>query len=144
MRVSPTPKRRERGSSIIEFVLAFPLLLSFFFGAFDLGFYCYALISVQDAARTVALFTSSATGNGNTTAACSYLLANLAKLPNLHSVTSCNSLPLRLTLNSDVTGPDNNIAVTVTVTYQTVNLIGFYGLPSQLTITRTVEARRRS
>jgi Flp pilus assembly protein TadG len=136
-------RRNERGSAFIELALSFPMLFFLLLGALDLGFYCYSLISVQDAARMVALYTSSSVGNGNSAGACQYLLSNLSKMPNLSGVSSCSSLPLELTLTS-VTGPDSNTAVQVTVSYQTISLIPIYGLPSQLTIIRTVEARRRS
>ena len=134
--------RRSRGSAFVELTLTFPMLFFLLLGVVDMGFYCYSLISVQDAARTVALYLSSAVGNNNTTAACQYLLSNLSKMPNLSGVSTCSGSPLTLTATA-VTGPDSNPAVQVTVSYQTINLIPIYGLPGQLTITRTVTARRR-
>jgi hypothetical protein len=119
------------------------MLFFFLLGAVDMGFYCYALIAVQDAARTVALFASSSTGNGDYTDACGYLLVNLKSMPNLSGVTTCTSLPLQLTLTS-ITGPDGQAAVQVTVAYQTIQLIPLPSIPGRVTITRTVEARSRS
>ncbi|MGH9771469.1 MAG: TadE/TadG family type IV pilus assembly protein [Candidatus Acidiferrales bacterium] len=134
-----------RGSAFVEFALTFPMLLFLLLGAFDLGFYCYALITVQDAARMVALYASSEIGDGDYSGACQYLLSNLSKLPN--APTSCSKI-LTITSVTDAsgnpTGPDGNPAVSVTVSYQTIQLIPFLGIPGKLTINRTVEARRRS
>lgn len=129
-----------RGSAFVEFALTFPMLLFLLLGAFDLGFYCYALITVQDAARMVALYASSEIGNGDSNGACQYLLSNLSKLPN--APTSCSKT--LLTITSLSAGPDGNPAVSVTVSYTTIQLIPFFGIPGNLTISRTVEARLRS
>jgi Flp pilus assembly protein TadG len=139
------PETHERGSAMVEFVVSFPLLFFSLLAAVAVGMYCYCLISVQDASRMVALYASSSLGNGNTSAACQYLLSNLSKLPKVSSATTCSggTSPVTLTLTS-VTGPDGNSAVQVTVAYQTINVVPIYGLPGHLTITRTVEARRRS
>jgi Flp pilus assembly protein TadG len=45
---------RRAGNSIVEFSLMAPWILFLFAGAFDWGFYAYALISVQNAARVAA------------------------------------------------------------------------------------------
>ena len=134
--------RRSRGSAFVELTIVFPMLFFLFLAVVDMGFYCYSLISVQDAARMVTLYLSSAVGNNNTAGACQYLLSNLSKMPNLSGVSTCSGSPLTLTATA-ITGPDNNPAVQVTVSYQTIHLIPIYGLPGQLTITRTVQARRR-
>ena len=137
---------RERGSALVELALAFPMLFFLLLGALDMGIYCYSLISVQDGARMVALYLSSSVGNNNAAGACQYLLSNLSKMPNMNGVTSCPSsgTPQPVTLSvSAITGPDSNTAVQVTVSYRTISLIPIYGLPAQLTITRTVQARRR-
>lgn len=135
--------KRERGSALVEFVVIFPMLFFCLLGAVDMGFYCYALIAVQNAARAVALFASSSTGSGDYANACGYVLANLKSMPNLQQIASCSSLPLKLTITS-ISGPDGNPATQVTISYQTVHLIPVYQLPGQITITRTVTARRRS
>jgi Flp pilus assembly protein TadG len=119
------------------------MLFFFLLGAVDMGFYCYALIAVQDAARTVALFASSEIGSGDYADACQNLLANLKSMPNLHGVTTCSSLPLTLTVTS-ITGPDGQPAAQVMVSYQTIQLIPLPTVPGRLTITRTVTARSRS
>lgn len=138
------PRQRDRGSAFVELALAFPMLFFSLLAVVDMGIYCYSLISVQDGARMVALYESSSVGNGNTSGACQYLLKNLSNLPNLSGVTTCNGSPSPVTLSlANVTGPDGNSAVEATVSYRTINLVPIYGLPSQLTITRTVEARRR-
>jgi Flp pilus assembly protein TadG len=121
--------KRQRGSALIEFLFTFPFLFFFFLGALDMGFYCNALISVEDAARTIALYASSPASNGTCPAA---LLANL-------NGATCTIVPA----TSPDKAPGAN-AVTVTVTYQTPQLLPFSGFPGRLTISRSVIARSRS
>jgi Flp pilus assembly protein TadG len=147
-RVKKRPLRQSRGSSLVEFALMFPMLFFLLLGIVDMGIYCYSLVCVQDATRMTTLFASSSIGNGNTAAACQYLLTNLSKLPNVNGTATCNGGSNGVTLTvASVTGPDSpdsNPAVKVTVSYRTINLIPIYGLPGQLTITRSAQARMRS
>ncbi len=138
-------KRRSRGTALVEFVLIFPMLIFLFFGTLNIGFFIYALISVQNAATMAALDTSFSTGtSGSTTTACADVLGELNMMPNVASLpATCNALPLQVTAQS-VTGPDSKPASKVTVTYRTLQLIPIPGLTGQLTITRVVEMRARS
>ena len=134
---------RRAGNSIIEFSLMAPWILFLFAGAFDWGFYAYALISVQNAARVAAQYTSSSAATAtNSAAACSYVLSELQGEPNIGTtVTSCNALPLIVTATS-VTGPDSAPAAQVQVTYKTVQLVPIPGvLAGQFTLVRTVVMR---
>jgi Flp pilus assembly protein TadG len=137
-------KRRERGTSLIEFVLDFLFLFFLFIGAVDFGFFGYALIAVQNAVRVAALYTSSkASHDTDQTTACSMILTELQTLPNYSSLpASCNASPLTVTVTT-VTAPDNTTASKVTVTYQTLQLIPITGLPGILSITRSLEMRVR-
>lgn len=130
---------------MVEFALLFPMLFFLFLGAFDLGFFCYAFIAVQNAARVAALYTSSSSATAaNQAQACTYVLGELQMLPNYSSFSStCGASPLQVTATS-VTGPDGNSASTVTVTYRTIQLVPIPGLGGQLSITRAVEMRIRS
>src|SRR5690348_15503452 len=96
----------KRGATIVEVVLIAPWIFFLFIGALDWGFYASALISVQAAARSAALYTSSATANAaDATTACSIVLDEIRKLPNIGtSTTTCGSNPV-VTAES-VTGPD--------------------------------------
>jgi Flp pilus assembly protein TadG len=137
-----SPRRRNRrGGAFVEFIFTFPMLFFMLLGAFDLGFYCYALITVQDAARMVALYASSEIGNGDYSGACQYLLQNLNKLPN--APQSCSGT-LTITSVNRADGDSIGSDVKVTVSYPTLQLVPFLGIPGQLTINRTVEARMRS
>src|SRR3984957_15436190 len=55
MTISLKRKRREAGSSIVEVALLAPWIFFLFVGIFDFGFYAYAAICTQNAARVVAL-----------------------------------------------------------------------------------------
>ena len=126
---------------MVEMALLAPWLFFVFAGVFDCGWYCSALISVQNAAR-VAVLHSSATGSaaGDSAGACTYALAELRALPNTRSLTDCSTLPLRLTATYAV-GPDGGPSSVVAVTYQTDQLIPIPGLMGRLTVTRTAQMR---
>src|SRR5258708_27134093 len=133
-------RNSERGNSVIEFALFAPWLLFLFVGAFDWGFYAYALDATQSAARVAALYTSTNNASAADSAtACSYAIDELNRIPNMSGVTSCGSSPLTVTAQL-VTGPDLQPASQVTVTYTTMGLIPIPGLlTGQTTIRRTVQ-----
>lgn len=144
--------RRERGNSIIEFSLLAPWLIFLFVGAMDWGFYAYALIATEAAARVGCLYTSSSSATvSDATTACTYALAQLSKMPNVgSSVTTCGASPVVVSATS-VTGPDGNSAAQVTVTYTTPVFVPMImgdthtiTVPKQVTITRTIQMRMRS
>jgi Flp pilus assembly protein TadG len=142
--------RRERGNSIVEFSLLMPWLIFLFIGAMDWGFYADALISTESAARVACEFTSSSSATvTNSTTACTYALGQLAKMPNVGTAMSTcasgtavsSASPVGISTTS-VTGPDGNAAAQVSVTYLTPVFLPMMGnLPSQVTITRTVQMR---
>jgi len=132
-----------RGNAVVETALMAPWIFLLFLGVFDFGFYAYAAISTQQAARVAALYTSSSSSNATDSAgACTYALNALRYLPNMGSgVTSCGAgQPLQVTA-TQVTGPDGSNASQVSVTYQTIPLFPIPGLMGQMTITRTAEMR---
>jgi hypothetical protein len=127
----------------MELALFLPFLLFLFIGAFDWGFYSWALIATENAARAAALYTSSSTANAaNSTGACPYALAELTNAPNVFgTVTTCTAAPVTLTATS-ITGADGTAASQVSVTYQTINLIPIPSLlAGQMNITRVVEMK---
>jgi Flp pilus assembly protein TadG len=144
-------KRRERGSSIIEFSLMTPWLIFLFIGAMDWGFYAYSLIATEAAARVGCMYASTSStvlaASGTPTTVCTYVLEQLRKMPNVgSSLSSCSGSPVTVTV-STVTGTnsaDGNTAAQVQVVYQTPILLPMMGqLPSQLTITRVIQMRVR-
>lgn len=142
----PTVRTRpeQRGNAVVETALMAPFLILLFLGVFDFGFYAYAAISTQQAARVAALYTSSTLSNaGDSSGACTYVLEALRDLPNMGgAVTSCGAgQPVQVSAASVASGPDGAPASQVTVTYQTVPLIPIPGLMGQMTITRTAEMR---
>jgi Flp pilus assembly protein TadG len=136
--------RRERGTSMVEFVLNFLLLFYLFIGIVDFGFFGYALIAVQNAARVAALYTSSAASHDtDQTGACTKILNELTTLPNYSALpTSCNASPLTVTTTTS-TDTDSQTTAKVSITYQTISIIPIPGLPGSLSITRSVQMRVR-
>jgi Flp pilus assembly protein TadG len=134
-------RTRESGSSAVEFAFLVPWFVFLFVGILDTGYYMYALISAQSAARTAVLFTSSSTSaSTQSTVACSYVYDQLTSNINLTAATTCVS-PSPITLTTTVgTGPDGNSASTVTVQFTSATLIPIPGvLPATIPVSRTAE-----
>lgn len=117
-----------------------------FIGVVDLGFYCYDLMAVENAARVAAEYTSSGSSTASdSTGACTRVLAELASLPNVSGLSSCNALPIQVTVTSGTGLGSSGTETTVTVTYQSQQLIPIPGLlPGQMVFVRSVEARVNS
>jgi Flp pilus assembly protein TadG len=133
------------GHAVVEAALLFPCLVFLFVGAFDMGFYCYAMIGVENAARVAVEYTatSSYTASDSSTA-CTLALNELVSVPNMNGVTSCGSLPLKVAATA-VSGPDGSPASQVSVQYQSSLFIPIPGLlTNQLNITRVAQMRIRS
>ena len=130
---------------MVELALLLPWYLFLFVGAFDWGFYAYALISVESAARVAALYTSSQAGlAGNSAAACRYALEELRPAPGIPAtLETCGAYPVIVTAGQ-VNGPDDAPASQVSVSYQTPQLIPIPGLlPGRMIIRRTIAMRVR-
>ena len=137
---------KRRGANAIEFALLCPWYIFLFVGAIDFGFYSYALIATQNAARVAAMYSAASVSSAADAATtCSYALDQLRGLPNVGSaLTTCAARPLIVTA-SLISGPDGAYATSVTVAYTTPQMIPMPGLiPGQLTIYRTVQMKVRS
>ena len=138
-------RRGTRGHAIVEVALMSPWIFLLFAGVLDFGFYAYAAIATQNAANMAALYTSSETGSAADQAtACTYALNELNKLPNTRTLTACSGLPVIVTATANPAGCLPTTATcdsTVSVTYQTVQMIPIPGLTGQLTFTRTAVMR---
>ncbi len=129
---------------MLELALISPWIFFLFAGALDCGYYCYALISMESAARVAALYTSTSfTTSADSSTACTYVLQELRSLPNVGSITSCSANPVTVSAQSD-TGSDGTSASKVSVTYQSLPLVPIPGLlQGSYTWTRTVKMRLR-
>jgi Flp pilus assembly protein TadG len=138
-------KQTKKGSSVVELAILMPWFVFLFVGILDMGFYNYALISAQSAARTAALYTSTSTvASTDATTACTYIIDQLTSNISLTSATTCDGTgPITLTATSQ-TGPDGNTSAKVTIQFNTPLLIPIPGiLPANLTITRSVQMLRQ-
>lgn len=136
---------KRNGHAVVEVALMAPWILFLFIGIFDFGFFAYALISVQNAARVAVMHTSAGRSSASDSAtACQYALGELTALPNVRTKSVCDSNPVAVT-SELVTGPDSAQAARVTVNYRMVPLIPIPGVFARsVTITRVVEMRLRS
>ncbi len=155
-------RRRESGSSIVEVALLAPWIFFLFVGVFDFGFYAYAAICTQNAARAAASRTAVDEFSQSSGLACTAALGEMNEVPNMIGVNSCGALPLKvsqttLCTQASVTpttivcnapgcadcGSDNTAASSqVTVTYQSIPLVPIPGiLTGRLNLTRIAEMR---
>lgn len=133
--------RPNRGSALIELTLFIPWLFFLFAGVVDMGFYTYDLIAVENAARVAAEYTSQNSSlQADQADACTLVLNELGMVT--HSGSSpCNAAPVIVTAAA-ATGPDGNPATSVTVTYQSSQLIPIpLLLTGKLNVSRTVQMR---
>jgi hypothetical protein len=146
-------RRRSRGSSIVEFALIAPVLMLTMLTIFDFGFYIYAFIGVQNAARNAALRNSGGVASvTDVEGACSLVLEELRGLPNTGAATGCTGQPITVSSvslcpSSPCTGvlqsPDGEPAVKITVTYRVPDLLRPPFVEIN-TITRTSQMKLRS
>jgi Flp pilus assembly protein TadG len=146
-------RAQRRGNAVIETALMAPWIFLLFIGVLDFGFYAYAAISTQQAARVAALYTSSGLANSSDqVTACRYAIQALQDLPNMSGINSCaadasmvsQSQPVAVTATSIPMDQDGDPASQVAVTYQTVPLIPIPGLMGQMTITRKAQMKVQS
>lgn len=136
-----------RGHAFLELALFAPWILFLFVGAFDWGYYSYALICTESAARVAAEYTSGSTATASdASGACTVALNVMQDIPSVgSSTTSCSTTgPVSVTATS-YTASDGSAASKVSVTYTSNSLIPIPGLlTNQLTVTRTAVMRLRS
>jgi Flp pilus assembly protein TadG len=139
-----TKDNKRRGCAALEVTLMLPWILTLFIGTVDFGFYGYAIINIQNAARVAVLQTSaSSTTAASTSTACTAALAEMGSLANLNGVSTCTALPLIVTASA-ITGVDGRPASRVAVTYRTPQLIPFPTMTGRLTLTRTAQFKVRN
>lgn len=139
-------RARQRGSAVIEISLLAPWVLFLFVGVFDMGFYTYSMIGVENAARVAAEYTSkNILLAADTTDACNVVLAEMNGMPNVGTQANCNASTSTNTVivtAASLPGPDLKQASQVTVTYKGQSLIPIPGLLiGQLNITRSITMR---
>jgi Flp pilus assembly protein TadG len=116
-------EQQSRGQALIELAILAPWIFFLFIAVVDTGFCVVAAISVQNAARAAALYTSSRSAPPG--GSCAAVTQELQSMPNYAAVASagCSSLPLQVTFLPLASGIDGNPASRVTVTYQTIPLV---------------------
>jgi Flp pilus assembly protein TadG len=151
MRISRTKRKGQSGQAAVEVALMAPWIFFLFVGVFDFGFYAYAAICTQNAARAVAL-AQAETSTASLTP-CNVALGELRMLPNIgNNPTACTSGIVTVstqTLTNTTTpacadcGNDASASsIRAAVTYTTVPLVPIPGvLTGQLSLTRVAEMR---
>jgi Flp pilus assembly protein TadG len=140
----------QRGHAIIEVSLMAPWIFFLFMGTLDFGFYAYAAVATENAARAAVERTAIDTNTAaDANLACTYALGEMQWLINMRNpvVTTCPSAidsthPLAVTA-AQVNGVDGAQASQVTVTYQTIPMFPIPGVTGQYTLSRTAQMRLR-
>jgi len=138
--------RSRRGSAMVEVSLMVPLISFLFAGALDMGNYSFALISLANAARVAALYTSTSSATASdSVGACRYVLNELTTLPNINgTLNTCTSGTVTVSAEA-VTGAGGIPSSQVSVTYQSLPMIPIPGvLSNQFVWTRTLTMPLRS
>ena len=142
------PNNKRDGHAVIEVALIAPFIFFLFAGALDMGFYLYAAIAVENAARVGALHIAASNDVASDANAAgfarTYVCNELRMLPNVGS--SCPTSVVSVSVPSQpFSGTDGDPATQVSVTYTTVPLIPIPGLNpgprGQWTFTRLVQMR---
>ena len=157
-------RQRQNGNAVVEMAFLMPWIAFLFVGVLDSGFYTYAAIATQNAARAVAI--QSGNSGGTISALCQSAKNEMGFLPNVPG-TSCaasqaavsNTTPIWvctgiLTNTSGsvcglpaATCADCSLnagarSVLAVLTYQSIPLVPIPGiLPLKLQLTRLAEAR---
>ena len=143
----------QRGHAIIEVSMMAPWIFFLMIGTLDFGFYAYAAIATENAARVAAAQTSyDASSASSNIVACNYAIGELQSIPNMSGVSTCVTSPSSITATqpvsvvaAQVVGPDGAQASQVTVTYRSMQMIAIPGLlPSQITLTRIAQMRLKN
>jgi hypothetical protein len=149
-------RRNRSGSAVVEVALMMPWLIFIFVGVLDFGFYAYAVICTESAARVAAIGASGSSGTVTVAVACPLAIGELKGLPNIPSTftSSCTALPVIVTAHlltcsttpqaADCTANPivSPSSAQIAVTYQSLPMIPIPGvLMSRLTLTRVAEMR---
>jgi Flp pilus assembly protein TadG len=138
-------KNLNRGHAAVELAFMLPWIVFLFIGVLDFGFFSYAAISVENAARVAALYTAN-NGPGAVTdsaGACYYVLEELQNAANMGTgVSNCGGQsPVVVTAAAATVG--GQPASQVSVTYKALPMIPIPGiLRGTFSFTRIVAARQ--
>ena len=142
------PKTATQGHAVLEMALLAPFIVFLFAGALDMGFYVYAAIAVENAARVAALHVASSADVASDPNAASYartyVCNELRRLPNVGGTCPASIVSVSVPAQP-FSGTDGDPAAQVSVTYTTVPLIPIPGLNpgprGQWTFTRVIQMR---
>jgi Flp pilus assembly protein TadG len=126
-----TNRRTRGGNAVIEVALMAPWIFFLFVGVLDFGFYAYAFISVENAARAAVLLTSqSKTSASDQQDACALVLVELQYAAYGRTLpTTCQADPLVVNATLLTNGGlDTKDAAQVEVRYTTIGMIPIPGV----------------
>jgi Flp pilus assembly protein TadG len=145
-------QKSRKGHAVVEVALMSPWIFLLFAAVLDLGFYCYAMIAVENAARVGARYATQTWGSAqDSIGTCKAVLNEMRSLPNIGEsfvTAGVCSPPVTVTATryeGDSNCPEYNSGggplarcTKVAVTYTTVPMIPIPGIMGQMTVTRVV------
>ena len=151
-------RKGERGGAIVETALMLPWLFILFICVFDFGFYAYAAICTQNAARAAAIQAASNNGSVSNTSACTAALGEMTRLPNApnscvtspSSVSNTQPVAVSIQVLTSTTNPAcadcaldaSATSAQASVTYLSIPMFPIPGMMmGRMTMTRIAEAR---
>lgn len=142
---------------MVEAALLSPWIFFVFMGLLDFGFYAFALITTESAARAGAMYASQTIGSaGNGDGVCFPVVEEMRTLPNVSTTATCSCTagnctagPITIQTRSvvDANCPEGVVGARcaiVMVRYTTVPMIPIPFLRGQLTVQRVAYASIRS
>ena len=129
-----------------------PWIFFLFVGVFDFGFYSYAAITTQNAARVAAMAGALGSGAPNATATCNLVVAEMNSLPDTQTYVPGTYVCLydtpptntqRIAINTPTTEveSDGSTAVVITVMFRPMAMIPIPGMfNGPVTVYRTAKA----
>ncbi len=132
-----------RGAAVVEFAIIFPLLMLLVLGCVDFGRFAYHYIAVSNAARAGAGYGSMNTYNpaSPSTVAAWQTNTKQAAADELTGQTGFDATELGISLTTIDEG-SGDLRIQVTATYPFRTLIPWPGIPSSVSLQRTVAMRK--
>ena len=137
----------KKGSAVMEVAFLMPWVAFLFIGVLDFGFYAYAAITVENAARTAVLYeTASGIVPPDQPSACYYVLREMQRLPNVAPIvttSTCNAAPVKVTTQTIASGTTVQgvvlpaDATQITVVYTGLSMIPLPTLMGKYSFTRS-------
>src|SRR6185295_11177579 len=95
-------RQREKGSALIEMAFMMPWIAFLFVGVLDMGFYSYAAIATQNAARAMAIQDANVRGTLSTLQLCQVAKNEMGFVANVAGMGACAGTQAGVTTSTPI------------------------------------------